>query len=156
MTTSSTNRWKEVAGQIRLKAVWCAIGAFWFGGYLAHAMWRPRDVFYPFPLILWGFFTVLFLYATLRYFKQLSWAVSKEEAKLKEAKVRPLVAYILGTAFNFSCLALCVVAIKSFGKLYAIGAVVLGISTILMILITEREIKRLAHWLSQPSAESLN
>jgi hypothetical protein len=155
MITASTDPWKAVAGQLRLKAIWCAITAYWFGGYLGAAMWRPRDVYYPFPLILWGFFTVLFWYATVRYFNQLSWAVPTEEARLRKAKVRPLVAYFLGITFNCFCLALCAVAIKSFGKLYAVGAVVLGISMILMILITERKIKKLAHWLSQPHAESI-
>jgi hypothetical protein len=155
MITASTDRWKAVAGQLRLNAISCVIAAYWLGGNLGAAMWRPRDVFYPFPLILWGFFTVLFWYATLRYFNQLSWAVSTEEARLRKAKVRPLVAYILGITFNCFCLALCAVAIKSFGKLYAVGAVVLGISMILMILKTERKIKELAHWLSQPHAESI-
>jgi hypothetical protein len=155
MTTSNTDPWKEVVGQIRLKAVWCVIGPFFFGSYLAAAMWRPRDDFYPLPLILWAFFTLLFSYAALRCLKQLSWAGIPEETKLKRARARPLVACIFGTAFISFCFALCVVAAKSFGKLCAIGAAVLGISTILMILITDRKIRQLARWFSHPNAESL-
>ncbi len=153
MTTSNTDLWKEVAGQIRLKAVWCVSYSCFFGSYLAVAAWRPRDVFYPLPLILWGSFALFSLYAMLRYLKQLSWTAIPEEAKLKRAKSRPLVARILGTAFISFCFGLCAVAAKSFGKFCAIGAVVLGLSTILMILITDRKIKQLARFFSQPNLE---
>jgi len=103
---------------------------------------------------VWGFIALLFLYVTLRYLKQLSWAATSEEVIQKRAKSRPLVVCILGTAFISFCFALCAVAAKSFGKLCAIGAVVLGISAILMILITDLKIKQLARFFSQPNVES--
>jgi hypothetical protein len=154
MAISNTDHWKEVAGQIRLKAVWCVIYPYFFGSYLAAAAWRPRDVFYPLPVILWGMFALFSLYAALGYLKQLSWTAIPEEAKLQRAKSRPVVVCILGTAFISFCFALCAMAAKSFGKLCAIGAVVLGICTILMILITDRKIKMLARFFSQPNVES--
>ncbi len=131
--------------------MWCVIYPYFFGSYLAAAAWRPRDVFYPLPVIVWGFVALLFLYATLRYLKQLSWSAIPEEAKLKRAKSRPLVICILGTAFISFCFALSAMAAKSFGKLCAIGAVVLGISTILMILLTDRKIKQLTRFFCQPN-----
>jgi hypothetical protein len=154
MTTASTHRGKEIAGQIRLKAVWRVIGSTWLGSYLAAAIWKPHDVFYPFPLVFWGLFAFLFLRGALLYLSQLSYAVVPEEARTKKAKARQLMAYILCTAFISCGFMMCLLAAKSFGRLYAVAAVVAGITMTLMLLITEREIKHLACWFSARSDQS--
>jgi hypothetical protein len=43
-------------------------------------------------------------------------------------------------------------AAKLFGRLYALVAVLFGISMISMVLIAEREIKQLAVWFTRPPA----
>jgi hypothetical protein len=46
-------------------------------------------------------------------------------------------------------------AAQSFGGLYALVAVLFGISLISMVLITEQEIKRLALWFTSPTDQLL-
>ena len=65
------------------------------------------------------------------------------------------MAYILCTAFVWLCLIMCVLAAKSFGKLYAVAVVVFGIFMILMVLITDREIRHLAVWFTRPTDQLL-
>jgi hypothetical protein len=110
--------------------------------------------FYPFPLVFWGLFAFLFLRGVLLYLSQLSYAVVPEEARTKKANARQLMAYILCTAFISCGFMMCLLAAKSFGRLYAVAAVVAGITMILMLLITEREIKHLACWFSARSDQS--
>jgi hypothetical protein len=143
MTTSSADRWKTVAGQIRLTAVWCMIGSSWFGLELAAAMWRPRDVFYPFPLIFWGLITVFYLYRVIVYLSQLSYTVPLAYANEKRKELRPLGACIVGAACVSFAFTMCSVAGKSFGAVWIGAAVALGLLTILMIFVLERKIKQI-------------
>lgn len=155
MNTANADRWKEIVGQIRLKISVCLMGLTMFGLQLAAAMWKPHDVFYPFPLVVWGFFTLLFLGAAFRYLNQLSFSRNQEEEKTRKAKVHRLMAYILFAAFIWLCFFSCALAAKTFGKLYAVPVVVFGMLMILVAFITDREIKRLAEWFSLPADESL-
>jgi hypothetical protein len=155
MTTANADRRKTVAGRIRLNAVWCVTGSTWFGLQLGVAMWRPHDPFYPFPLIFWGLFTVLYARGVIIQLSQLSYAVPLADADEKRKEGRRLMAYVLGIAFASFCFALCVVAAKSLGRLYAFAAVALGAFTILMIFITERRIKHIARNFYHPPDASL-
>jgi peptidoglycan/LPS O-acetylase OafA/YrhL len=151
MDTAKTDRWKEVVGQIRLKLAVCVMALTGFGSQLAGAIWKPHDVFYPFPLVVWGLFTLLFSREMFRYLHQLSYSGNQEEKKTKKERARRLMAYILCTAFIWLCLVICVLAAKSDSKLYGVAVVVFGIFMILMVLITDREIRDLAAWFTRPT-----
>lgn len=155
MDTANTDRWKEVVGQIRLKLAVCVMALTGFGSQLAGAIWKPHDVFYPFLLVVWGLFTLLFLRGAFRYLNQLSYSGNQEGKNTKTGKARRLMAYIFCTAFIWLCLVMCLEAAKSFGKAYAVALVVFGIFMMLMVLITDREIKRLAVWFSRPADQLL-
>lgn len=142
MTTANTDRWRAIAGQIRLNVLWCAIGPSWFGLELGAAMWRTRDDFYPFSLIAWGLITVFYVYRTLVQLHQSSYTVPLAQAEGKKKEARPLMAYVLGVAFTSFFFALSLAAAKSFGRFYAVSSVVLGALTILVILKTELKIRQ--------------
>lgn len=155
MNTANADRWKTLAGQIRSNAIWCAISLSWFGLYLGEAMWRPRDPFYPYSLIFWGFITVIYVWRTLVSLNQLSYTVPLAVANERKREARSLIPYIFSTALMSLCFSLCFVAIKPFGTLYAVGAVALGLLTILMIWTTERKIKHVSRGFYRPTDESL-
>jgi hypothetical protein len=136
--------WKPLAGRIRQNAVGCGVGLLWCGSELGGAMWRPRDPFFPYTLIVWGFVTVLLVWRTIVSLNQLSYTVPLAVADEKKKEARSLIPYILGTALMSFCVALSIVAAKEFGRLCAIGAAVLGGLLLLMIWVTERRIKRVA------------
>ena len=144
MTVANAERLKEVVGQLRLKTAFSVMTSWLLGGQVGVALWRKHDIFYPFHPILWGFFAILFARATFQYLAGLSWSVIAEEAKTKKAESRQLVAYILCTMFIWFCSAVSLVAAKVFGKLYIVGAVVMGIFMVLMAIATDRAIRHLA------------
>jgi hypothetical protein len=154
MSAPNADRWKTLAGQLRSNAIWCATSLTWFGIYLGAAMWRARDTFYPYPLILWGFLAVVYIWRTLAYLSQLRYSVPLALANEKGKQARSLTPYILGTALTSFCLVLCFLAIKPFGRLCAIGAAALTALTILMIWTTERKIKTVARGFYRPADES--
>jgi hypothetical protein len=156
MTAANTKRLKEVVGQIRLKAGFTVAYTGLLGGSLAVSMWKKRDEFYPFHLIVLGFFAVFFARTTFRYLAELSWSVVSEEAKIKKVKVRQLMAYILCTMLVWLCTAGCLVAAKVFGKLYIVSAVLMGMLMVWTTLATDREIRRLACCFFNPRDESVS
>jgi nitrate reductase NapE component len=156
MTAANTERLKEVAGQLRLKAGITVAYTGLLGGSLAVSMWKKRDEFYPFQLIVLGFFAVLFARTIFRYLAGLSWSMVPEEAKRKKAKARQLMTYILCTMLVWFCTAVCLVAAKVFGKLYIVSAVLMGMLMIWMTLATDREIRRLACCFFNPRNEAVS
>jgi hypothetical protein len=156
MTAANVDPWKEVAGQIRAKAIVCLFPAIMFGLSLAPPIWKPHsslNAFYPLPLVLWGLLTLLISRGAFVYLNQLSWAISgPEETATKRRKARRLKAFILCTMLISCCFAMSLMAAKLFGRLYALVAVLFGISMISMVLIAEREIKQLAVWFTRPPA----
>jgi hypothetical protein len=154
MTSENANRWKEVAGQVRAKAIFCIFPTIMFSSFLAAAIWNPHsrlNDFYPLPLAVWGLLTLWISRAAFVYLNQLSWAISAEETATKRRKARRLKVFILCTMLISCCFMMSLLAAKSFGRLYALAAVLFGISMISMALITEREIKRLAVWFTSPT-----
>jgi hypothetical protein len=144
MTAENTNRWKEVARQIRAKAIFCISPAIMFSSFLATAIWKPHsrlNDYYPLPLAVWGLLTLWISRGAFVYLNQLSSAISKEETATKRRKARRLKAFILCTMLITCCFMMSLLAAKLFGRLYALAAVLFGISMISMIQITEREIK---------------
>jgi amino acid transporter len=156
MTAANTERWKAVVGQLRLNAASTVTVTWLLGGYVALSMWKKHDDFYPFQLILFGFFTIAFSRSSFRYLAGLSWSVMPEEARRKKLKARRLMAYILCTMLVWFCSAVCLVGAKIFGRLYTVSAVVMGIFMIWMALVTDREIRRLASCFFNPGNESIN
>jgi hypothetical protein len=73
------------------------------------------------------------------------------ETETKRPKARRLKAFILCTMLISCCFMMSLLAAQSFGGLYALVAVLFGISLISMVLITEQEIKRLAFWFTSPT-----
>jgi hypothetical protein len=158
MTAENTNRWKEVARQIRAKAIFCISPAIMFSSFLATAIWKPHsrlNDYYPLPLAVWGLLTLWISRGAFVYLNQLSWAISKEETATKRRKARRLKAFILCTMLITCCFMMSLLAAKLFGRLYALAAVLFGISMISMIQITEREIKQLAVWFTSPADQLL-
>jgi hypothetical protein len=158
MAAENTNRWKEVAGQIRAKAIFCIGPAIMFGSFVATAIWKPHsrmNDFYPGPLVVWGLINLWISRGAFVYLNQLGWATSAEETATKRRKARRLKAFILCTMLISCCFMMSLLAAKSFGRLYALVAVLFGISLISMVLITEREIKQLAVWLTSPTDQLL-
>ena len=147
MTAENINRWKEAVGQMRAKAIFCILPTIMFGSSLAAAIWKPHsrlNDFYPLPLIVWGLLALLISRGAFVYLNQLSWAISAEETTTKRRKARRLKAFILCTMLISCCFMMSLLAARSFGRRYAVAAVVSGISMISMVLVTEREIKQLA------------
>jgi L-asparagine transporter-like permease len=97
---------------------------------------------------------VVCVWRTLVYLSELRYTVPLALANEKGKEARSLIPYILGTALTFFCLALCVIAIKPFGRLGAVGAVALAALTILMIWTTERKIKNVARGFYRPADEA--
>jgi hypothetical protein len=155
MTAANTGRLKEVVGQLRLNAAFTVTVTWLLGGNVALSMWKKHDDFYPFQLIVWGFFTVVFSRSSFLYLAGLTWSVMPEEAKRKKLKARQLMAYILCTMLVSFCSAVCLVAAKVFGKLYIVSAVVMGMLMVWMTLATDREIRRLASCFFNPRNESV-
>jgi len=156
MTAANTERWKEVVGQLRLNAAITVTVTWLLGGNVALSIWKRHDDFYPFQLIVLGFFTIAFSRASFRYLAGLSWSVMPEEAKSKKLKARQLMAYIFCAMLVWFCSAVCLVAAKIFGKLYIVSAVVMGIFMICMGLVTDREIRRLASCFFNHPNESIS
>lgn len=158
MTAENTNRWKEVAGQIRAKAILCISPTIMFSSFVATAIWKPHsrmNDFYPGPLVVWGLLTLWISRGAFVYLNQLSWAISAEETATKRRKARRLKGFILCTMLISCCFMMSLLAAKSFGRLYALVAVLFGIVLISMVLITEREIKQLAVWFTSPADQLL-
>jgi uncharacterized membrane protein len=156
MNAANTDDWKEVVGRIRTNVAVCAMTLSMLGFQLAAAMWKPHDVFYPFPFILWGFFTLVSLLGAFRYLNQLSYSRNQEEKKAKKAKTRRLMAYILCAMLVWFSFAVCLAAAKIFGKLYIVSAAVMGIFMICMGLVTDGEIRRIASCFINPQNESIS
>ena len=144
MNTPNADRWKALAGQFRLNAIWCAVGSSWIGLELGADMWRRRSPFYPFDLILWGFITLIYVWRTLVGPNQLSSTVPLAVANERKKEARSLTPYILGTALTSFSFALCSMAAKQFGRLCVVGAFALGVLLILMVWATERKMKHVA------------
>jgi hypothetical protein len=154
MSTANADRWKTVAGQIRSNATWCAIGSAWFGLETGAAVWRPRDPFYPYSLIFWGVLTVVSVRRALVHLNELSYTVPLAVANERKKEARSLIPYIFCTALTSFCFALCIVAIRPFGTLYAVGAAALGVLTVSMLWTTERKIKYVAQGFYRSADES--
>jgi hypothetical protein len=158
MTAENTNRWKEVAGQIRARAILCISPAIMFSSFLATAILKPHsrlNDYYPLPLVVWGVFTLWISRGAFVYLNQLSWATSAEETATKRRKARRLKAFVLCIMLILCCFMMSLLAAKLFGRLYSLVAVLFGISMISMVLITEREIKQLAVWFTSPTDQLL-
>jgi hypothetical protein len=158
MTAENTDRWKEVSRQIRAKAILCISPAIMFGSFLATAIWKPHsrmNDYYPLPLVVWGLIILLLSRGAFVYLNQLSWGISAEETTTKRREARRLKAFILCTMLITCCFVMSLLAAKLFGWLYALAAVLFGISMISMVLITEQEIKRLAVWFTSPTDQLL-
>lgn len=155
MANAQTDRWIRIAGQIRNNAIWTAAWSTLFGFQVAIAMWKTHDVFYPFPLVLWGFFAVFWSYRAVLYLSQLSYAVPLEQTNTFKSKARKLMAYTLCIALISFCFAICLLGSKASGRLYIVAAVGLGTCMVLMVFAIERDVKRLARQFSYPSDERL-
>jgi hypothetical protein len=154
MNTPNADRWKALAGQIRLNAMWCVVGSTWIGIELGADMWRRRSPFHPFDLMFWGFITALYVWHTLVGPNQLSSTVPLAVANERKKEARSLTPYILGTALTSFSFALCSLAAKQFGRLCLVGALALGALLILMVWATERKIKHVARGFYRPAGES--
>jgi hypothetical protein len=150
MATENIERWKEVVGQLRGKTMFAVAGSFLLGGCLALDTWEKREDFYLLQLIVCGFLTIAFTHVLFRDLARLSWSINAEEAKWKKGKARRLTAYILGTMLVFFCFSASLIAARVFGKLYIVGAAILGIFMISIVVATDREIRRLASCFVNP------
>lgn len=154
MLTMATESWKETLGQIRRNAVWTAGCWLLFGGEAAEALWKPHSSFYPFPLLLWGVLAAFWSFLTVSGLSQLSHVVRPEESQDMKSAARRLTLYVFCAAILLWLFAGSVIAATSFGRLYIVAAVALGILAIVMVFAIEGEFRSLPRRFSHLSEES--
>jgi len=140
---------------IRLSVIWVAIASTQFGFHLAATMWKRRDLFYPFDLLLWGFIGIFWLFRVRGILVGLIFNVPPERAGKAKRSAFSLLAYTLCTGIVSLSFAVGFLAAISFGRLYVIVAVVLATLMVWMILLTIRMAKRLTGWFLQNTNEIL-
>jgi hypothetical protein len=154
MTTARIDLLNQKFLQIRLCAIWVVLASTQLGFRLAAFMWKPRSIFYPFDLLLWAFVGVFWLFRARGALMGLVFNVTPEKAQARR-KALLVLLYIFCTGIISFGFAVCLLAVKSFGKFYLIPAVILGALTIVMMLPVMRGTKRLQDWFSIHANETL-
>lgn len=155
MIDRKTDRIKGLFSQIKLSAIWVAVVTTQFGFRVAATMWKRPDIFYPFDLLLWGFFGIFWLLRMRRLLTGLVFNVPVEGVAKAKRNALLLLLYTLCTGIISLGFAVSVAAAISFGRLYVIAALVLAALMVGMILLTIQTATRLTGWFLQHTNEIL-
>jgi hypothetical protein len=148
MSTAKSDIIKGMISGLKLSALWIFLASTRFGVDLGTVLWKPHDVLYPFDVVFWGVVTVAMIVANRGSLVRLTYSVALAEADATRTKTRGILIANFGNACISFCFGLCVVASKRVGGLYPVALTVFGVLLFLVGIHINREIKRLAAFMT--------